>query len=174
MRHLPLFPRTRRILSGIFLAGGLGISLYPLSVLLLTSGEQVLTLRIVRPGDTFLLGFLHSVARSDIWDRFTIDPQYRIVLIETKFQGQGTGIPYGAAEGETLIREGNWFRLTGMNRVLPAIDWRVQAEWHNRFRFGNEPEIDFSAKIGNRLVHLRVEKMLTIVCLWTYTWKARL
>ena len=173
MRRLNAFPRIRWILWGILLTGGLGISVYPLPVLLLTAGDQVLTLRIVRPGDTFLLGFLHSVARSDIWDRFTVDPQYRIVLIETKFQGQGTGIPYGAAEGETLIREGNWFRLTGMKRVIPAIDWRVGAEWHNRFRFGNEPEIDFSAKIGDKLVRVRVEKMMAVAWLWNYAWKSR-
>jgi hypothetical protein len=172
MRRLILFSKTCWILLGIFLAGVLGISLYPLPVLLLSSGEQVLTLRIVRPGDTFLLGFLHSIARSDIWDRFTVDAQFRIVLIETRFQGQGTGIPYGAAGGETLIREGNWFRLTGMKRVLPAIDWRVGAEWHNRFRFGNEPEIDLSAKTGDRLVHVRVEKMTAIAWLWTYALKS--
>jgi len=158
---------------GIFLSGTLGISLYPLPVLLLTSGGQVLTLRIVRPGDTFLLGFLHSIARSDIWDRFTIDGQYRIVLVETKFQGQGTGIPYGPAEGETLVREGNWFLLKGMKRVVPTIEWRVGVEWHNRFRFGNEPELDLSAKIGDCLVQLRIEKMRWIVWLWTYTWKSR-
>jgi hypothetical protein len=140
----------------------------------LTGGDQVITLRIVRPGDTFSLGFLHSIARSDIWDRFIIDPQYRIVLIETRFQGQGTGIPYGAAEGETLTREGGWFRLAGMKRVLPAVDWRIGAEWHNRFRFGDEPEIDMSAKIGDRLVQLRIEKMRVAAWLWTYAWKARL
>ena len=159
---------------GILLAGGAGISLYPLPILLLTGGEQVLTLRIVRPGDTFLLGFFHSIARSDIWDRFTIDPQHQIVLVETRFQGQGTGIPYGAAEGETLIREGDWFRLTGMKRVTFAIEWRVGAEWHNRFRFGDEPEIDFSAKIGDRLVQVRIKKMMAAAWLWTYAWKARL
>jgi hypothetical protein len=152
---------------GILLAGGVGGSLYPLPVLLLTGGDEVIARRIVRTGDTFLLGFLHSIARSDIWDRFTIDPQYRIVLIETKFQGQGTGIPYGAAEGETLVREGNWFCLTGMKRVVPAIDWRVGAEWHNRFRFEDEPEIDLSAKIGDRLVQVRVEKMMAIAWLWS-------
>jgi hypothetical protein len=173
MRRLTLLQRTRWILLGILLAGGTGISLYPLSVLLLTGGDQVIALRIVRPGDTFRLGFLHSIARSDIWDRFTIDPQYRIVLIETRFQGQGTGIPYGAAEGETLIREGDWFRLTGMKRVVPALDWRVGAEWRNRFRFGDEPEIDLSAKIGDRLVQVRIEKMMAIAWLWTYLWKAR-
>jgi hypothetical protein len=174
MRRLNVFSRLRWILSGILLAGSVAISLYPHPVLLLTGGDQVFTLRLVRPGDTFLLGFLHSVARSDIWDRFTIDPQHRIVLIETRFQGQGTGIPSGAAEGETLLREGNWFRLTGMKRVVPAIDWRVGADWHNRFRFGDEPEIDLSAKIGDRLVHLRVEKMMGIIWLWTYAWKSRL
>lgn len=174
MRRLNRFPITRRILLGILLAGGVGVSLYPLPVLLLTGGDQVIVRRIVKTGDTFLLGFLHSIARSDIWDRFTIDPQYRIVLIETKFQGQGTGIPYGAAEGETLVREGNWFCLTGMKRVVPAIDWRVGAEWHNRFRFGDEPEIDLSAKIGDRLVQVRVEKMMAIAWLWSCVWKPSL
>jgi hypothetical protein len=141
--------------------------------LLLGDGDRVVTLRIVRPGDTFLLGFLHSIARSDIWDRFAIDPQYRLVLVETRFQGQGTGIPYGTAEGETLIREGDWFRLTGRQQVIPDIYWRVGSKWRNRFRFGSEPEINLSALIGDRLLHVRVEKMPAIVWLWTYAWKSR-
>ena len=173
MRRLNALPGTRWILLGILLVGGLGISLYPLRVLLLTGRDQVITLRIVRPGDTFLLGFLHSIARSDIWDRFIIDPQYRIVLIETRFQGQGTGIPYGPAEGETLTREGDWFRLTGRQQFIPDIYWRVGSKWRNRFRFGSEPEINLSALIGDRLLHVRVEKMPAIVWLWTYAWKSR-
>jgi len=171
MRRLNHLQKAKWIFWVIFITGGIGLSFYPVRVLLLTSGDQVVTSRIVRPGDSFSLGFLHSIVLSDIWDRFTIDSHYQMVLQETKFQGQGTGIPYGPGDGETLIREGNWFRLVGMHRVLPSIDWRVGAKWHNRFRFGQEPEIDLSSRLGNRLVRIRVEKLKGITWAWIYFWK---
>ena len=95
----------------------------------------------VNPGDTFQLAFLHSIALSDVRDFFLIDAEYRLVLTETRFQGQGTGLPFNPAQGEKLHREGDWFRITGMRRVVPSIPWRVQSQWQNRFRFGNDPGI---------------------------------
>jgi hypothetical protein len=46
-----------------------------------------------------------------------------------------------------------------MRRELPSISWRVQAQWRNRFRFGNNPEADFSTKIGDGLILIRIQKM---------------
>jgi len=46
-----------------------------------------------------------------------------------------------------------------MHRVLPSIHWRVQSPWRNRFRFGSDPELDFSARIGDALIHIQVQKM---------------
>ena len=150
----------RRILlfSGVI---GLGVFFffYPLEVLTLTKDNQVLFCKRVNPGDTFQLAFLHSVALSEVRDFFLIDEKYRMVLTETRFQGQGTGLPYNPAPGEKLHREGDWFRITGMRRVLPSIYWRVQAPWRNRFRFGNDSEADLSAWIGDALIHIRVQKM---------------
>ncbi|MCX5914674.1 MAG: DUF1850 domain-containing protein, partial [Deltaproteobacteria bacterium] len=82
-----------------------------------------------------------------------------MVLIETRFQGQGTGLPYNLAQGEQLHREGEWFRISGMRRVVPSISWRVQSQWRNRFRFGNDSEADLSAKIGDALILIRIQKM---------------
>jgi len=140
---------------------GLGVFLffYPLAVLTLTTEDRVFFLKKVNPGDTFQLAFLHSVALSEVRDFFLIDGKYRVVLNETRFQGQGTGIPSAPAPGEKLHREGDWFRITGMHRVLPSINWRVQAQWHNRFRFGNDSEMDLSARIGDALIHIQVQKM---------------
>ena len=150
----------RRILlvSGVI---GLGVFLffYPLEVLTLTKEDRVFFLKRVNPGDTFQLAFLHSVALSEVRDFFLIDAKYRMVLTESRFQGQGTGIPFGPGPGEKLHREGDWFRITGMHRVLPSIYWRVQAQWHNRFRFGNDSESDLSARIGDALFHIQVQKM---------------
>ncbi|MBP1715329.1 MAG: hypothetical protein H6Q42_3532, partial [Deltaproteobacteria bacterium] len=51
------------------------------------------------------------------------------------------------------------FRISGMRRVVPSISWRVQSQWRNRFRFGNDSEEDLSAKIGDALILIRTQKM---------------
>jgi hypothetical protein len=132
---------------------------YPLRVLVLSTDDGIIVLRVVEPKDTFLLGYLHSVELSDVWERFVIDSDYRIVLTETMFQGQGAGLPASLSGGEQLTREGKWFRITGMQRVVPYINWRVGARWHNRFRYRNEDEQDISKMLGDALVSIQVQKM---------------
>ena len=143
----------------VAIALGIFLFLYPLEVLTLTEGGQIIFLKRVNSGDTFQLAFLHSIALSDVRDFFLIDSEYRMVLTETRFQGQGTGLPYNLAQGEKLLREGDWFRITGMKRTVPSIYWRVQSHWHNRFRFGNEPDLDLSARIGDALVLIQTKKI---------------
>lgn len=146
------------LLSGILVVGAL-LFLYPVRVLTLLKNHEVIFCRAAEEGTSFELAYLHSVARSDVREFFQIDPEYRIVLIGTRFQGQGTGIPYGPAEGEQIHREGDWFHLKGMHRVLPSISWTVQSQSHNRFRFGNDPEFDLSARMGDALITIQVQKV---------------
>jgi len=141
------------VACGVFVAG------YPLRVLVLSADGAIVSLHVVKPKDTFLLGYLHSVALSDVWDHFAINSDYRIVLTETMFQGQGAGLPTSLSGSERLVRDGKWFRITGMRRVAPCIHWRVGAKWHNRFRYDNEDEQDISAMVGNALVLIQVQKM---------------
>jgi hypothetical protein len=128
-------------------------------ILSLGSGDKILWLRPVEPGDSFQLRYLHSIALSDVWEIFQIDSEYRIVLTETRFQGQGAGLPYNLAPGERLTREGRWFRISGMKRVVPSISWTVQKEWRDRFRFKEEPEINFSSLVGDSLILIQVQKI---------------
>jgi len=153
-----------------FLLLGLGalFTLYPIWVLSFSSANKIISLKVIQPGDTFHLGYLHSIVLSDVWDSFFIDSEHRIVLIETRFQGQGAGLPYGVSPGEQWVIEGDWFRITGMRRVVPSIDWRIQAEWKNRFRFQNAPEVDVSAQVGNGLIHIQTEKVRLIYWLGFY------
>ncbi|MDI6754142.1 MAG: DUF1850 domain-containing protein [Thermodesulfobacteriota bacterium] len=152
--------RKGLVLFSAVLALGLFLLLFSVGVLTLSpDGGQILFSRIVKPGDTFQLTFLHSVALSDVRELFVIDAQYRIVLVETRFQGQGTGLPYNVAEGEKLHREGDWFRISGMQRVIPFFFLRVQSQWHNRFRFKEDPEINLSALMENGLIHIQARKM---------------
>ncbi len=147
------------VLFSCMIALGVFCFLYPLEVLTLTKNGQILFAKRVSPGDTFQLAVLQSIALSEVRDFFLIDSEYRIVLTETRFQGQGTGLPSNFAPGEQLHSEGDWFRITGMHRVTPSISWRVQSQWRNRFRFGNDSELDLSSKIGDALVLIRVQKI---------------
>jgi len=155
------------LLSGIL---GLGafLFLYPIWVLTLSKNDQVIFLRIAKPGHTFQLAYLHSVAWSDVRDFFCIDSEYRLVLTGTQFQGQGAGLPYNLAKGEQLHHEGDCFHIKGMRRVVPSIFWRVQSEWHDRFRFGNEPELNISAQVGEGLVRIQVQKVNLVAWLGMY------
>ncbi len=141
------------------IAAGSFLALYPVTLLSLESREGVILRKIIRQGDTFHLGYLHSVAKTDVWDTFQIGPRGKLLLLETRFQGQGYGLPGGPVGREKWTREGDWFRLTEMNRVVPSIDWRIQADWKDRFRFRNEPEVDMSSRVGNGLIHIEVIKV---------------
>jgi len=150
------------------LTAGMVLFVYPLMVLSLETQGKSFFWRVVRPGDTFQLGYLHSVARSDVWDTFQVDSQGRIVLLETRFQGQGYGLPGGPEGQGQWTREGDWFRITGMCRAVPVIDWRIQSEWKDRFRFRDEPEVNVSSQMGDGLIRIQVEKVRLIDWLGFY------
>jgi len=132
---------------------------YPLRILSLTLDDRIVLFRVIKAGDTFRLGYLHSIALSDVWDTFTVGEDYQIVLTETRFQGQGAGLPSTPSAGETWHRDGRGFRISGMDRIVPFISWRVQKKWHGRFQFGIEPEIDFSSRLGDGLVRIGVQQI---------------
>jgi hypothetical protein len=138
--------------------GSLGF-FYPVRILSLAVNDQVVFFRVTKAEDTFRLGYRHSVVLSEVWDTFTIGRDFEILLTETRFQGQGAGLPSTLAAGETWHREGREFRITGMRRAVAAISWRVEKKWENRFQFGAEPEIDFSSRWGDGLVEIRVRKI---------------
>jgi hypothetical protein len=150
------------------LTAGIVLFLYPLMILSLETQGKSFFRRVVSPGDTFQLGYLHSVARSDVWDTFQVDSRGQIVLFETRFQGQAYGLPGGPVDGEQWTREGDWFRVTGIRRVVPFIDWRIQSEWKDRFRFGDEPEVNLSSRMGDGLMRIQVKQARLIECLGFY------
>ncbi|MGE5254250.1 MAG: DUF1850 domain-containing protein [Planctomycetaceae bacterium] len=151
----------KRVIFFLLLLAGLVFfaSQHSFWILSLGSGNKILWFRPVEPGDSFQLRYLHSIALSDVWEIFQIDSGHRIVLTETRFQGQGAGLPYNLAPGERLSREGRWFRISGMKRGVPSISWTVQKEWRDRFRFQEEPEINFSSLVGDRLILIQVQKI---------------
>ena len=83
--------------------------------------NRVLMVRRVVPGDTFSLGFIHSVEKSPVRDFYGVDAWWRLVQRETEFSSCNTGLPVTLQGREKLINDGARFRVTGMERVLPEI-----------------------------------------------------
>jgi len=55
--------------------------------------ERPVFVRIVRPGNEFALGYIHSVELSPVWDYFRVDDSYRMILYETAIRSFNTGLP---------------------------------------------------------------------------------
>lgn len=146
----------------ILLAGGAIFFVFyfiSLPALIIEKQGKIIFLRYVKSGDTFLLGYLHSVAKTDVWEEFVIDNNYQIVLIQTMFQGQGAGLPYNLGENEKMIREGPWFKIMGMRRIVPVVNWRVDAKWHSRLRFDREEIIYPANHYGDGVVQIKVSRI---------------
>jgi hypothetical protein len=149
----------------IFIAGigliilGTFLSACPLHLLILEKNDNWAVIKVVQPGDTFSLVYLHSVSLNDVREIFRIDREYRIILTETKFQGQGAGLPSAALPYERWLYEGNWFHIIGMKRIVPSpFFWRVDSQWKSRFQFGGENEQYISWQVGDGLIKIQIQK----------------
>jgi hypothetical protein len=126
--------------------------------------ERPVFVRTVRPGDEFSLGYIHSVELSPVRDYFRVDESYGIVLYETTFRSLNTGLPSTLAGNERLIREGDHFRVSGMNRALPFIDLQVHEKTDNTLIFGGVESFKLHTLSGDTLLRIRIHK----TCLWRY------
>jgi hypothetical protein len=146
----------------IILAAALtaAFSFIPLHVLQIDAvkEERPVLVRTVRAGDEFSLGYIHSVELSPVRDYFRVDESYRIVLYETTFRSLNTGLPSTLAGDERLIREGDHFRVSGMNRALPFIDLQVHEKTDNTLIFGGVESFKLHTLAGDTLLRIRIHK----------------
>ncbi len=154
------FVHRRFLIAGIaFILLGVFLSAYPLYLLVLEKNDDWVLARVVKPGDTFSLAYLHSVSLSDVRDLFRIDEDYRIILTETKFKGQGAGLPSVGLPNERWVLDGDWFRITGMKRIVHSpILWRVDSQWKSRFQFNEEKERYVAPQAGDGLIRIEIRE----------------
>jgi len=119
---------------------------------------RVLWISAVEPGDRFFLMYRHSVELCRVWDHFRIDGDYRIILFETVFGSSNTGLPSVLGPGERFTRGKTSSRISGMQRVLPAIEIWVKGSYENTLGFGNG-QILLSQLAGDALLRLRIRKV---------------
>ena len=141
------------------------LGFFPVHVLeidALREGSPVFV-RIVHPGSEFSLGFIHSVELSPVWDYFRVDDSYRIILYETAVRSFNTGLPSTLTGEERLRREGDGFRISGVNRVLPSIDLWVHERTDNTLKVKDD-SLKLYSLAGNTLLRISIRK----TCLGEY------
>jgi hypothetical protein len=80
--------------------------------------------RLPMPTAHIDVAFEHSVLGTTVTDRYQFEMragESRAVLIEERFEGQGYGLPHAAGPGESLVREGEGWRLSLSRTVHPLV-----------------------------------------------------
>ena len=146
------------VISAAALIAALGfIPLHVLQVDVLRE-ERPVFVRIVRPGNEFALGYIHSVELSPVWDYFRVDDSYRMILYETAIRSFNTGLPNTLADTERLHRDRDGFRISGMNRVLPLIDLWVHERTDNTLKVEDIDPLKLYSLAGNTLLRISIRK----------------
>jgi len=122
---------------------------------------RVLFIHAVSPGDRFSIGYKHSVELCSVWDRYRIDETFRIVLYETTFPSCNTGLPVATSENETFHHDGDSFRISNMNRIIPSISLWVNEEYDNTIVIGTEVSKLYSLA-GNTLLGVEVKRAIVL------------
>jgi hypothetical protein len=102
--------------------------------------ERELTLiDLSGPTPGFEIEFEHSVLGTTVRDRYETRPSpigWRHHLVEERFAGEGYGLPYQAAPGERLERDGDGWSLH-LDRVVHPLVVRPLPAQHMRVRTGD-------------------------------------
>ncbi|MEE4608080.1 MAG: DUF1850 domain-containing protein [Desulfobacteraceae bacterium] len=141
---------------------------WPLHALVIShhrAGQPVFA-RLVAPGETFSLGFVHSVEHCPVSDRIRIDDRYAMMVVETAFTTSRTGLPHAAVGQEVYHREADRFRITNMHRPVPEIFQWVDHRYHNTLQFDGAPPIPLASLAGDALLHIRIQKLPALALGW--------
>lgn len=150
----------------IFILGGIALALligwgWPLHLLGLREAQtgRWVFAQMVYPGDTFGLGYTHSVKHKPVWDFYSIDAHYQIIQNKTIFPGSGFGLPSETHGDEThaVLSDGNEC-ISGMQRRIPSLLLRVERAYDNTFTFKETQSLNLSQILGDGLMEMRIHR----------------
>jgi len=120
---------NRRWIAGFVVAGAgvAGLLLWPLiPVLEIVDGREgrVALCSWVRPGEEFVLSFVHSVNRRPVYDTLRVEADH-LVIVKSRFDAFGAGMPDASTEEGTLLVASDGWLVWTVNRAVPEITVRV-------------------------------------------------
>jgi hypothetical protein len=102
------------------------------------------------------IAFTHSVLGTPVVDHYewrVHDGTWRAHLVQEHFEGDGYGLPYAAAPGETMTREGNGWRLHMDRLVHPLVALPLPSQ-SMRVLIGDRPAL-LLGSLSQRSIELR-------------------
>ncbi|MFC4767361.1 DUF1850 domain-containing protein [Effusibacillus consociatus] len=73
----------------------------------------------------FSVQYTHSIHRTPIIEKYSIDDNMNIVLDEVVFESYGVGVSSDLEPGQTFTEENGKFIIGNMNRRFPFFDQRI-------------------------------------------------
>ena len=120
--------------------------------------NSIIFQKIIRPNEHFALKYIHSVAKTPVWEYFKIDKSNSLILTETDFYDHGAGLPYTAFEHEIFVNEDGLFKIKNMSRKISLpLYYRIGKMRENHLIF-QDKDIDLSEKLGDDVVTINVKK----------------
>ena len=160
---------NRRLLLGLVVAGAGAASLllWPFISLLeivdAGSGRVVFCSR-VKPGEEFVLSFVHSVNRRPVYDTLRTEAD-RLVIVKSRFDSFGAGMPESStSEGTLTVASDGWLEWV-VNRPVPDVTVRVgRVANHTLHLKGREIRLSNLSEPGGALtVRVRKVRMLDLL-----------
>ena len=156
------FQLNRRLRIGLVVAGAgaAGLLLWPFISLLeivdAGSGRVVFCSR-VKPGEEFVLSFVHSVNRRPVYDTLRTEADH-LVIVKSRFDSFGAGMPESTtSEGTLTVARDGWLEWV-VNRPVPDVTVRVgRVADHTLHLKGREIRLSDLSEPGSALT-MRVRK----------------
>ena len=94
----------------------IGLMFLPWTYLAVIDGNNRLILQpFLGPNRRFSLKYRHSVQKTVCWEDFIVGENGELVLVGTRYESLGVGLPFQVGEGLLINKEGQ-FHLTGLKR----------------------------------------------------------
>ena len=122
------------------------------------SDNKLIYKKRVQIKDKFTLKYSHSVALTPVWEIFTINDSFQVVLIETNFLDHGAGLPYTAYNSEVFLNEDGKFKIKNMYRVMPSPIYYMVEKNRENYIYFKYIEINLSSLCGDELLTIGVYK----------------
>lgn len=127
-----------------------------LSVRSLRTGGDVVRACRAAPGSDVRIDYRHSVEKTPVQGRFTVNGDRRIIAVETRFTSTGTGLPNTAVD--RTHRDGAWYVVD--EQRLPVDPLRFYLQPVNRTRLSVDgAAVDLAALPPGTLLGIRVERV---------------
>ena len=148
----------------------IGVFFWPVQVVTVTLPKQnnrTLAIMRIHPDDEILFSYRHSVELTRVEGRFQVTPESELVVIDTRMESVGTGLPNAYPARTT--KEDGWLVVDEHKKTVGTLRFFVVPINQVQLIIANRP-IDLSDLESGSLVQVSAHKITWPKWMW---WKVR-